>query len=84
MTREREDRVSPTGGRDDDNDERREEEDFVVVVISSFVLDVMVRGSGFGVSGLMLCRRTKGFIHFRLNSIAVNLFIMRLREFSLI
>jgi len=42
MTREREDRVSPTGGRDDDNDERREEEDFVVVVISSFVLDVMV------------------------------------------
>jgi hypothetical protein len=39
-----EDRVSSTGGRDD-NDERREEEDFVVVVFS-FVLDVMVRGSG--------------------------------------
>ena len=39
-----EDRVSSTGGRDE-NDERREEEDFVVVVFS-FVLDVMVRGSG--------------------------------------
>ncbi len=39
-----EDRVSSTGGRDE-NDERREEKDFVVVVFS-FVLDVMVRGSG--------------------------------------